>query len=111
MKTIIGRDKEKQILEELYRGSKPEFVAVYGRRRVGKTFLVRELFGDRFSFYHTGLSPMELGDMQLLHGQLKNFSYSLAKYGAEITSEPEDWMDAFNILIEYLEQNRTMNDR
>ncbi len=104
MKTIIGRDKEKQILEELYRGSKPEFVAVYGRRRVGKTFLVRELFGDRFSFYHTGLSPMELGDMQLLHGQLKNFSYSLAKYGAEITSEPEDWMDAFNILIEYLEQ-------
>ena len=103
MEAIIGRDKEKNILEELYKGSKPEFVAVYGRRRVGKTFLVRELFKDRFAFYHTGLSPAELGNSQLMNGQLKNFSYSLAKYGAEIRSEPKDWMEAFNILIECLE--------
>ena len=58
---IIGRKREIQELEDLYSSGKPEFVVVYGRRRVGKTFLVRELMGDRLAFCHTGLSPLELG--------------------------------------------------
>ncbi len=41
---IIGRIEEQQILERVFSSSKSEFVAVYGRRRVGKTFLVREYF-------------------------------------------------------------------
>ena len=49
MAKIIGRKEELQELQRLYESDRPEFVAVYGRRRVGKTFLVREMFRDRKS--------------------------------------------------------------
>ncbi|RGX93396.1 ATP-binding protein, partial [Segatella copri] len=57
---IIGRKQEIKELLDLYKENKPVFAVIYGRRRVGKTFLVRELFQDKMSFYHTGLSPYEL---------------------------------------------------
>ena len=56
---MIGRKKEVEELERLYGSSKAEFVAVYGRRRVGKTYLVGETFKNRFTFSHAGLSPIE----------------------------------------------------
>ncbi|MDR2472090.1 MAG: ATP-binding protein [Tannerella sp.] len=43
-KNIIGREREKKKLEEIFASKRSEFVAVYGRRRVGKTFLIRFLF-------------------------------------------------------------------
>ena len=49
--SIIGRKQEQEILQKCYDSDKAEFVAIYGRRRVGKTFLVKELFSDRFDFY------------------------------------------------------------
>ena len=52
--TIIGRKAEIRELEKLYKSESSEFVAVYGRRRVGKTFLIKEVFKDRFTFWHTG---------------------------------------------------------
>ena len=51
---IIGREKEKQLLTSLLKSKKPEFLAVYGRRRVGKTFLIREFFQNSFAFQLTG---------------------------------------------------------
>jgi len=56
MKMLIGREKEQKRLLQAEASDKSEFVAVFGRRRVGKTFLVRETFKDRFCFYHTGLA-------------------------------------------------------
>ena len=53
---IIGRKEEMRELERLTNSGMPEFVAVYGRRRVGKTFLVKEFFGNNFVFYTTGVS-------------------------------------------------------
>ena len=53
--TIIGRLAEKKTLEKLYKSERSEFVAVYGRRRVGKTFLLKELFQ-----YSMGLVQNEL---------------------------------------------------
>lgn len=103
MENIVGRETERRILEELYKSARPEFVAVYGRRRVGKTFLIREHFKDRFAFFHTGLSPFELKGSQMMRGQLQNFSYSLARFGAEIENMPKDWIEAFNLLIRLLE--------
>lgn len=44
---IIGREQEIKEIEALYHSNKPVFAVVYGRRRVGKTFLVRELVGDK----------------------------------------------------------------
>ncbi len=52
---IIGRKREIEDLKGLYNSREPEFVAIYGRRRVGKTYLVKELFKDQFKFWHTGL--------------------------------------------------------
>ena len=52
---IIGRRLEKELLMDCVNSSKPEFVAVYGRRRVGKTFLVKQLLGNTFCFYMTGV--------------------------------------------------------
>lgn len=69
---IIGREPEIKEIEALYQTDKPVFAVVYGRRRVGKTFLIRELLGDKFAFYHTGLSPYELQGKKLKEQQLSN---------------------------------------
>ena len=68
MESIIGRKKEQKELEQVYNSNKAEFVVVYGRRRVGKTYLVREYFQDRLDFYHTALSPIELEEEKLAEG-------------------------------------------
>ena len=47
---LVGRRKEAAILEKYYASDKSEFVAVYGRRRVGKTYLVQKIMGDRFDY-------------------------------------------------------------
>lgn len=52
MENIIGRKAEIEELNTLYHSKKAEFVAVYGRRRVGKTYLIKELFRDKMAFYH-----------------------------------------------------------
>ena len=66
MAEIVGRKYEIAELEKLYHSKKAEFVVVYGRRRIGKTFLVRNLFEDRITFLHTALSPSEFEDDQLV---------------------------------------------
>ena len=53
---LIGRDKERNMLLSALRSDKSEFVAVFGRRRVGKTYLVQGTFRNSFAFVHTGLS-------------------------------------------------------
>ena len=57
--TIIGREYEIGKLNELYDSKSAELVALYGRRRVGKTFLIDEVFEDRICFRHSGLSPAD----------------------------------------------------
>ena len=59
MSAIIGREKEIKELVELYDSDKSEFVAVYGRRRIGKTFLVDEALKGKITFRHAGLSPVD----------------------------------------------------
>jgi len=56
---LIGREKEVARLNELYERDQAELVAIYGRR-VGKTFLVDEVFSDRLNFRHSGLSPLDM---------------------------------------------------
>lgn len=52
---LIGREKEIKTLQQAYHSEYSEFVAVYGRRRIGKTFLIREAFNYQFAFQHTGV--------------------------------------------------------
>ena len=90
---MIGRTKEINELNRLYESDESEFVAVYGRRRVGKTYLIRETFADRFAFQHTGL-PNATKRQQLAH-----FKESLVEYGFK-GAVPKDWFAAFHALKE-----------
>ena len=104
MCTIIGRKQEIEDLSRYYRSGKAEFVAVYGRRRVGKTFLVNEVLGDNMTFRHTGLSPYDRKRKISLKDQLQNFHFSLMRYGMEDISQPKSWMEAFFMLEQLLER-------
>lgn len=96
MGLLIGRKEEQARLERLYNSEKSEFVAIYGRRRVGKTFLVTEIFNNRFAFKHTGLSPYDKTTPITMKDQLQAFHYSLILFGedGEMTC-PKSWLEAF----------------
>ena len=81
---MIGRETEVHRLNELYDSGEAELVAIYGRRRVGKTYLVSETFAGKMAFHHAGLSPVELEDSNdgtPLRKQLKHFYNSLLLHG------------------------------
>ncbi|MEI6651014.1 MAG: ATP-binding protein [Chlorobiaceae bacterium] len=98
---ISGRRDEIRILERVLTSSDPEFIAVYGRRRVGKTWLVREFFGDLVSFEITGMHHVTLQD------QLSNFAQSLGKAAgmALQPQRPSSWSEAFGQLEQLLESS------
>lgn len=102
MALIIGRKEEQKELRWLYEQNEAKFVAVYGRRRVGKTFLIRETFENEFAFYHTGLSPVELQGEYLKTAQLEAFANSLRRYGLAVNRKPSTWGQAFEMLIELI---------
>lgn len=96
---IIGRKDELELLKRVTDNISSSFVAVYGRRRVGKTFLIREAFNNNFDFYVTGLFKVSLAQ------QLINFHAALLKYNpnAEDTEPAKDWFTAFQQLAKVLE--------
>ena len=57
---MIGRKKELLTLKNAYESSESQLVAIYGRRRVGKTYLVNEAFNHTFAFHHSGLKLLQL---------------------------------------------------
>ena len=93
---FIGRSKEKEILEEYFTSHKSEFVAIYGRRRVGKTYLVKETLGDRLDFEFSGMYqvPAKI--------QIREFQKKLNNHSGKRTNTPKDWFEAFDHLQEYL---------
>ena len=94
---IIGREKEIQRLDRVSREEEAQLVIVYGRRRVGKTFLINQYFSGRFDFMLTGIynQPKEM--------QLKGFITELNRQTRMKQKPPADWMDAFELLRIYLE--------
>ena len=104
MKTIIGRDKEIKELNDLYFSNKSQLVAVYGRRRVGKTFLVDEALKGLITFRHAGLSPVdENGNANMLSDQLQHFYQSLLLHGMKKSHRPVSWLEAFFMLEQWLQ--------
>lgn len=93
---IVGRKAEIKRLTQYVGSDRSEFVAIYGRRRVGKTFLVKELLGDRLAFRITGMENTNIS------GQLSNFCMSLQNF-ASGSIEVKNWGDAFRALEKYLE--------
>ncbi|MBR3303296.1 MAG: ATP-binding protein, partial [Bacteroidales bacterium] len=89
---IIGREKEQRELLSLLDKDESQFCAVYGRRRVGKTYLIRETFNYQFCFQHTGVAK------GTLRQQLTAFRNSLVAAGLTKCAIPKTWIDAFELL-------------
>ena len=101
---LFGRDNEVKELERLCQSGKSEFVAIYGRRRIGKTFLVSQAFRDRMTFSHAGLSPLEMEEASQgvkltnqvkLQLQLHVFYNALLRTGYRADKVLDNWLDAF----------------
>lgn len=101
---IIGRQNEQIILQECLDSGKSEFLVVYGRRRVGKTYLIKEFFDNRFSFYATGVNGLNLKD------ELDYFNDSLIEYGLDNSSRLNSWREAFNRLKMILTDDSVVRD-
>jgi len=98
---IISREEEIRILEECYASNQPEFLAVYGRRRVGKTFLIRSFFGQKNALF-LDITGMQDGDMS---EQIRNFTDAMGETfvhpGARLEAG-ETWQESFRTLTEYI---------
>lgn len=98
---LIGREREQQKLHDAYKSTSSEFVAVYGRRRVGKTFLVRETLGQKFTFAHAGLANADK------KSQLKAWTESLKEFGLIVAKPPKTWIDAFGLLKDVIRNSKS----
>ncbi|MBP9764116.1 MAG: ATP-binding protein [Gammaproteobacteria bacterium] len=102
MSTIIGRLNEKIELEEAYKSHEAEFIAIYGRRRVGKTYLIKSFFQEKQGRYFQ-ITGLYKGAM---NKQLSRFAKELGAsfYGGAPLKSPTDWMTAFDDLTRAMTQ-------
>lgn len=100
---LIGRKKEREILLKALDSGESEMIAVIGRRRVGKSFLIKQCYAERIVFELVGLQNANNA------GQLRNFRTALAERStspAEV-KKPADWLEAFFYLAQHLDQAKT----
>ena len=98
---LIGRKEEIQQLKRAYGSKNSEFVAVYGRRRIGKTFLIRKIFSRQFTFQYTGIYNIPNRE------QLTEFYKSMVSQGLpEKTDPPKNWFEAFRLLEKLISRSR-----
>jgi AAA+ ATPase superfamily predicted ATPase len=101
---MIGRKEEQAELQQIVESEQSEFLAVFGRRRVGKTFLIREFFQNKFTFYHTGIANSSTAT------QLNSFNSSLNEYGKTPYPKSKNWFETFENLIHLL-KNADTNEK
>ena len=109
-RNIIGRKEQIDTLRRLYNSDKSEFLAIYGRRRVGKSYLIDEAFKDEVCFSVVGIykkNDDDTEDSTYRRTQLKHFYRSLIDYGLNTSyKEPVDWMEAFDLLKKLLNDGK-----
>ena len=96
---LVGREKEIELLKNISQDDNSHFLAVYGRRRIGKTFLIRESFDYRFTLQHAGLSE---GGMK---EQIFAFVSSMKDAGYHYKRKPKNWLEAFEGLKDLIRQS------
>lgn len=99
MKKIAGRKEEQKILSRKLASREGELIAIYGRRRIGKTYLIRTYCSDALVFEMTGIHEANHKE------QLQNFSFSLQKAARSPipVAVPTNWVNAFHLLDNYLD--------
>lgn len=102
MKQIIGRKEEIARLKKYSQSNQAEFVAVYGRRRVGKTFLVNYVFGDKLTFSMTGI--IDAGKESQMHAFVEAMDQC-----NNMVDTPKDWFEAFRMLRHFLSKKVSKN--
>ena len=103
---MIGRQKEQDILDKIFHSNTAEFIAIYGRRRVGKTYLVRTFLKQKKCFYFQLSGEKKAKITQ----QLKNFSLSFAEtfYDKNLSLQvPASWHDAFQLLTQVIQEKKS----
>ncbi len=97
---LVGRAQEQEILKAALHSAEAEMVAVIGRRRVGKTFLVKTVYESRMAFEITGLQNAPVSQ------QINHFNFTLARFAQSAIpiAQADNWLDAFRILTYVLEQ-------
>lgn len=97
---LVAREPEQAVLQQALRSRDPELIAVFGRRRIGKTFLVRQFFGDQIAFEVTG---SHAGDMTT---QLEAFATAMSRAtdAPGPLAAPSSWVDAFRQLEAHLQR-------
>jgi AAA+ ATPase superfamily predicted ATPase len=100
---LIGRKDEIDILNNVLSSTQSEMVAVYGRRRVGKTFLIRSCYKKELLFSISGMHNATLNE------QLINFSIALkeAKKSRAKPIAPSSWIEAFEELKDFILSQKT----
>lgn len=93
---LIGREQEIEKLNRLLKSQEPEFLAIYGRRRIGKTFLIDQHFKKQLCFQLIGQKDGTLKE------QLGNFYQALAKCSKKQRACPSSWQEAFQQLEAHL---------
>lgn len=102
MEKLIGRDKEQVILEDALASDRAEMIAITGRRRVGKTFLIRSVYNGKIDIEFTGVQNAPRNE------QLASFSFLLQQFSNNQHSltTPKNWLEAFHQLITILETKK-----
>lgn len=105
MDKLIGRENEKKLLLEYAQSDRPEFIAIYGRRRVGKTFLVSKLFKGKLAFAMTGVLDGTKEE------QTTAFVDAMKEYAGQSVTPPTTWMEAFGMIKTYLKKKVRLRRR
>ena len=94
---VVGRTSETLMLTNALKSKRPELIAVYGRRRVGKTFLIRNIYKNDIQFEFSGIHRASMKH------QLKNFHLTLS---ARLSGfpRPADWIEAFSLLSQFIDK-------
>ncbi len=97
---MVGREEEQAILQERYDSEKSEFVAVYGRRRIGKTYMIRKFFKDKFTFQFTGIANTSLKN------QIQSFNQTFENQFPKIYIPTTNWVTSFELIKKCIEKSK-----
>lgn len=97
---LTGREKEQKLLKNNYISDSSSFIAVYGRIRIGKTYLIRTTLGGKFTFQHAGTYNGKYKE------QLYSFTSSLKDAGLSVSKLPHNWFEAFNLLKDLIRESK-----